>query len=232
MPSRIEDYALISDCQAAALVARDGSIDWLCLPDLDSASVFGALLDADHGGRFALAPEVPHEASRRYLPGTNVLETTFTTAAGAVRVTDAMTLPASGFAPYRELVRRVEGVAGCVPLAWQVEPRLQYGSSPARVSSRGGVATVADGRDALAVFSWDAGEATVSDGSVGARFEASEGTVGPSLSAPPTKNRSSTRAVPKSRRAFMRPQRPGATGAPVVSTTAPGATPSSAVPSS
>jgi len=174
----IRDYAAIGDGRTVALVARDGSIDWLCLPDLDSASVFGALLDADHGGRFALAPEVPHEASRRYLPGTNVLETTFTTAAGAVRVTDAMTLPASGFAPYRELVRRVEGVAGCVPLAWQVEPRLQYGSSPARVSSRGGVATVADGRDALAVFSWDAGEATVSDGSVGARFEASEGTVG------------------------------------------------------
>lgn len=173
----IRDYAAIGDGRTVALVARDGAIDWLCLPDLDSASVFGALLDTDRGGRFALAPEVPYEASRRYVPGTNVLETTFTTATGVFRVTDAMTLPASGFAPYRELVRRVDGVAGRVPLAWRVEPRLQYGSSRAQISTRGGIATVAHGRDALAIVSWDAGEATVSDDAVGARFETSEGSV-------------------------------------------------------
>jgi GH15 family glucan-1,4-alpha-glucosidase len=173
----IRDYAAIGDGRTVALVARDGSIDWLCLPDLDSPSVFGALLDGDRGGRFALAPEVPHETTRRYVPGTNVLETTFTTAAGAVRITDAMTLPASGFAPYRELVRRVDGVAGRVPLAWQVQPRLNYGRSHARISTRDGVATVADGRDALAILSWDAGEATGSDGAVGARFATSEGSV-------------------------------------------------------
>jgi GH15 family glucan-1,4-alpha-glucosidase len=160
-----------------ALIALDGSIDWLCLPDLDSPSTFAALLDADHGGRFLLRPDGHYEATRRYLPGTNVLETTFTTASGVVRVTDAMTLPRTGFAPYRELVRQVEGLAGRVPLRWQVEPRLGYGCARTRVDRRGGLPIVANGQDALAVASWDAGEATLSKRSIDARFEASEGSV-------------------------------------------------------
>ena len=78
-------------------------------------------------------PSVAYDTKRRYLPETNVLETTFTTAGGIVRVTDAMTLPLRGLTPYRELARRVDGVAGEVPMRWVVEPRFEYGSKRQRV---------------------------------------------------------------------------------------------------
>ncbi|HEU4449239.1 MAG TPA: glycoside hydrolase family 15 protein [Gaiellaceae bacterium] len=172
----IRDYAAVGDGRTVALVARDGSIDWLCLPDLDSPSVFAALVDAERGGRFLLEPEVPYEATRRYVPKTNVLETTFATSQGRVRVTDAMTLPTSGFAPYRELVRRVEGTAGRVPMLWRVEPRPRYGAR-VRLERRAGVPVAACGRDAVAVLGWDAGEPAIGDGDVNSRFVTAEGDV-------------------------------------------------------
>jgi GH15 family glucan-1,4-alpha-glucosidase len=174
----LRDYAAIGDGRTVALVASDGTIDWLCLPDLDSPSTFGAIVDAERGGHFALAPDMSYAATRRYIPGTNVLETTFTTEAGRVCVTDAMTLPTTGLSPYRELVRRVEGLSGRVPLAWRLEPRLEYGAAPTRVSRRAGVPTVGKGRDALALLSWNAGEPVVGGEAVAGRFEALEGSVG------------------------------------------------------
>ncbi len=132
----IREYAVLGDGRTVALVARDGAIDWLCLPMLDGASVFGAVVDAERGGACTVAPEGPFGAERRYLPVTNVLETTFTTDAGVVRVTDALTVPAGGLTPQREIARRVEGLAGRVPLRWVVTPRFGYGAWPTRIECR------------------------------------------------------------------------------------------------
>jgi GH15 family glucan-1,4-alpha-glucosidase len=170
----IRDYAAIGDGRTVALVARDGSIDWLCLPDLDSPSVFAAVLDADRGGRFALEPEIPARARRRYLPDTNVLETTFTTAQGVVRVTDAMALPSSDLGPTRELIRRVDCPTGRVPMRWRITPAFGYGSVPPRIGRRGRIPVAVGPRDALAVCSWEAGEAQIDEGAISGRFELRE----------------------------------------------------------
>ncbi|RPJ82565.1 MAG: glycoside hydrolase family 15 protein, partial [Acidobacteria bacterium] len=113
----IGDYAAIGDCRTAALVSREGSIDWLCLPCFDGPSVFAGILDEERGGRTAVRPAGPVlDVSRRYVPGTNVLETTFTTGTGKVRLTDAMTAPVERgrpeLRPAHEIVRRVELVDG------------------------------------------------------------------------------------------------------------------------
>jgi GH15 family glucan-1,4-alpha-glucosidase len=171
----LRDYAAIGDGRTVALVARDGSIDWLCLPNLDSPSVFGAILDRDRGGRFTLEPEPPNEVKRRYLPDTNLLETTFTTAEGAARVTDAMSLPGEVLAPERELVRRVEGLSGRVPMRWRVEPRFSYGAQRPRIERRGEVPVATVGGEALAVCHWSAGLPEYGRDSVSGRFEVSSG---------------------------------------------------------
>ena len=180
-PTRIDgyapigDYAAIGDGRTVALVARDGAIDWLPLPDLDSSPVFAALLDAERGGRFQLAPRAPFEVERRYLSGTNVLETTFTTATGTVRVTDALTLPSGGLTPDRELQRRVECLSGRVPMSWRVEPRFGWRLEAPRVDRRRSVPVASHGRDAIAVCTYDAGDPTCGDGVIEASFDAVEG---------------------------------------------------------
>jgi GH15 family glucan-1,4-alpha-glucosidase len=166
----LRDYAAIGDGRTAALIASDGSIDWLCLPDLDSATVFAAVLDAERGGSFQLAPAGQFTTERRYVPETNVLETTFATERGVVRVTDAMLLPGDGLAPARELARRVEGLSGRVPMRWRVGPRFAYGSRAPRIGRRGGTPVATDGRQAIALSSWAAGEPIVDTSSISGEF--------------------------------------------------------------
>src|SRR3979411_2829409 len=110
MASRIEDYALIGDCESAALVGRDGSIDWLCWPRFDSSACFAALLGTADNGRWLIAPgEAPFRGTRRYRPRTLVLETEFETATGRAAIIDFMA-PGDG----ANLVRIVMGRSGRV----------------------------------------------------------------------------------------------------------------------
>ena len=167
----IGDYAVVGDGRTAALIAGDGSIDWLCLPDMDSPSVFAAILDAERGGSFSLQPVEPFDATRRYVPGTNVLETTFRTGAGSVRLTDAMTLAVPGrLAPMREVVRKIECLDGAVAVEWAVEPRFDYASREGEVSVRDGRVFFTHRVHALVLSVW--GAETVSAGR--ARLSAGE----------------------------------------------------------
>ena len=163
----IRDYALVGDGRTGALIARDGSVDWLCLPNFDSPSVFARVLDAERGGSFRLEPAVPFEAERRYLDDSNVLETTFTTAHGTVRLTDAMTLSDDqAISPMRELVRKAEGMAGTVPLRWSFDPRFGYGARRTRIERRSRHWFAEDGSDALVLGICDAPDGIFADGIV------------------------------------------------------------------
>jgi GH15 family glucan-1,4-alpha-glucosidase len=128
--------------------------------------VFGALLDAERGGSFELRPEAPYDVERRYRPGTNVLETTFHTEGGAARVVDAMTVAGSGLVPFRELARRVDGLAGEVSFSWRVEARFGYADAGTRVERRLGVPVATSGAHALAVQYWNADESATEEGAI------------------------------------------------------------------
>src|SRR5687768_10672347 len=112
MPLRVEDYAMIGDCETAALVGRDGSIDWLCFPRFDSDACFAALLGDARHGHWSIAPvgEVTG-VRRRYRDETLILETELETAEGAVRLIDFMPLRQGT----RTIIRVAEGISGAVP---------------------------------------------------------------------------------------------------------------------
>lgn len=123
--TRIEDYALIGDCETAALVSRDGSIDWLCWPRFDSDACFAALLGEPADGHWTIAPSLEAKITRRYLPETLVLETRFETADGAARLLDFM--PPRGEAS--DVVRIVEGERGAVAFEMELVIRFGYGAA-------------------------------------------------------------------------------------------------------
>ena len=171
----LRSYAVIGDGRTVAMVADDGTIDWLALPDLDSETVFAAALDARLGGCFSLAPTVPYRVERHYLAGTNVLKTTFRTDGGSVDVVDAMTVHGETLGPTRELQRRVRGVTGQVPMAWRVHPRFGYGQRPTVLQWRGRIPIATSGSDAVALCTFDAGAVQQFDDAISGQFEAREG---------------------------------------------------------
>lgn len=138
----IADYALIGDGRSAALISRDGSLDWLCWPCFDSPSLFAALLDPDRGGRFRIRPTGSFRAARRYLPDTNVLETVFSCQSGSVALRDLMPVAAeterrSVPEPEHEILREVEALEGEVELDVLYAPRPDYGRVAPHLFDRG-----------------------------------------------------------------------------------------------
>ena len=123
MAGRIEDYAIIGNCETAALVGRDGCIDWLCLPRFDDAACFASLLGDEENGRWLIAPKAAAvKVSRRYRDGTLVLETMFETADGAVEVIDAMSRRHGA----SNLLRQVKGLRGRVEMRCDLLVRFNY----------------------------------------------------------------------------------------------------------
>src|SRR5262245_64686227 len=131
MPSRIEDYALIGDCETAALVSKDGSIDWLCWPRFDSEACFAALLGSANNGHWRITPAAGAQANvrrtRRYRGDTLILETEFTTADGSGAVVLIDFMPLRGERAASHLVRLVVGKRGSVPMRMELIVRFGYG---------------------------------------------------------------------------------------------------------
>ncbi|WP_159570818.1 glycoside hydrolase family 15 protein [Curtobacterium sp. 18060] len=143
----LRTYGAIGDGRTVALIARDGQIDWLPIPSMDSPPVFAAILDAEHGGHVALRPvDRSAEVTREYLPGTNVLVTTWTTPSGRATVTDAMVTGVAGRLPWAEVARCVQGVNGSVEFEWAVVPGTLLGTAePKRLDTANGAVIGIDG---------------------------------------------------------------------------------------
>jgi GH15 family glucan-1,4-alpha-glucosidase len=163
-------YAALGDGNTVALVALDGAIDFLSLPQMHCPSALAALLDAEKGGTFVLRPSAKFDAERRYLDRTNVLETTYRTRDGVVRVTEALNMRGGGQLPWRELARRVECVSGEVDLEWSVDARPDWGRAKTTLSRRRGVPVFEGGGLAIGIHGWNAGAEELTDNVVRGEF--------------------------------------------------------------
>ena len=169
----IESYALLSDCQGSALVSRDGSVDWACVPRFDSPSSFARLLDPD-AGHWRVAPTEAATMTRAYVDGTLVLRTVFDTEEGSAALTDALVLGPGeegheiGKGSPHVLVRVVEGLSGSVQMQSELSPRPEYGLTTPRLSEVPGGLRLVGGEQALALSGHVRHE--ISGGAAVARF--------------------------------------------------------------
>ena len=174
----IASYGLLADCNSAALVDRDGSIGWLCLPRYDSPAVFAQILDPE-GGHWHIKPTGTYRSERRYLPGTLVIETTLATETGTVKLTDAMAFAEGqrhhelGFGAPHLILRLVEGVSGEVELELELAPRPEYGLvKPLFRATEGGGRTFGGPNQVVASSGVPA---AIEDSKMSASFTVSEG---------------------------------------------------------
>ena len=141
-PLRIQDYAIIGDCRGAALIGRNGSLDWLCWPRFDSPAIFAALLDPVRGGHWQISSSLPARNSRRYVGETNVLETRFEVPGGVAVLTDVMPVASEEYkrrtiTPGHEVLRQAECVSGETQITFDFRPRSKYGLSPVQIRASG-----------------------------------------------------------------------------------------------
>ena len=151
----IADYAFVGNCQSAALVSRDGSVDWCCFQRFDARPCFSRLLDWGQGGHFRIGPSGPYEVTRRYLPGTNVLETRFRTRSGVLTLTDFMPIALGrGHVeprPRAQLIRLARCEVGELEVGVEFDPRFDYGLTRPRLDPAKPLWVVYGGADALVV---------------------------------------------------------------------------------
>lgn len=154
----LRDYALIGNTHSAALVATDGSIDFACLPHFDSGAVFCRLLDAAKGGFFQVSPKGPFETSRRYVPGTAVLETSFKTAGGTLRLTDFMhsqriaeSRLGVDHACCHRLLRKLDAMGGRIDATVTFKPTFDFARAEADIQSSPGIVVARSGGSTLSV---------------------------------------------------------------------------------
>jgi len=174
----IESYAALGDGRTVALVAADGRIDWWPLPTTEGAPAFSSVVAGKDGGELALAP-VDRDASvaRRYLDGTNVLETTYTTSSGTVRVVDSLNVGDTGQLPWVELARLAYGVDGHVPMRWEVSPGSCFATArPWAESTAAGVPVLHVGGQNLGVIATGIGEPFLAGSAVRGQFVTGPGT--------------------------------------------------------
>jgi len=177
---KIQDYAIIGDGRSAALISRDGSIDWLCWPRFDSPSLFGAILDDRLGGSWRIGPVEPARGERRYIDGTNVLQTRFRTESGELTLTDFM--PAASeeqkrrrLQPEHELLRLVECERGEVELEVHYDPRPDYGRAKVALHDAGALGLRLERGASLITLKGDVRLVPAAEGGVSARVRLRSG---------------------------------------------------------
>ncbi|MEF9425752.1 MAG: glycoside hydrolase family 15 protein [Candidatus Mariimomonas ferrooxydans] len=177
MYKKISDYGIIGNLNTIALVGLDGSIDWLCMPHIDSPSVFGALLDDKKGGRFILSPQDEWDSTAEYIPGTNILKTRFRTRTGVMQITDFMPICACGVEELEEvsseLYRYVEILNGKVNVELIFEPRFNYARAETQIEKKDKT-IIARGGGKIISLSCSREPGVLNDAAV-AKWELSEG---------------------------------------------------------
>jgi trehalase-like protein len=169
------EYGIIGNGRTIALIAADRRIDWWPLPALHAPPAFAALLDPERGGYLGMCPSEPFTVGRRYLEDTNVLETTFHTASGVVRLTDALTVGRTGELPWTELVRRVDGVSGEVDMRWTVRPGSRFEAAQPWVERRGDALLAHCGDQHMAVLCFDVGQPRTEPYAINGEFRTAPG---------------------------------------------------------